>query len=162
MKIEHLEERIMDYKESIDLVVEKKIIWKTKTRVLLLEILNNVVERYDIGWRVQELNWINSNEAINITFDSFPPELIDKTNIIPSFQFIQGGALVFSQSYSGDVYVLILLPVVENIMDATNTIDLGMYTPEAINEKLIIEKVDDFLKEMINWDVPAIKKKVGF
>lgn len=162
MKIEHLEERVIDYKSSIDLVVEKKIIWKTKASGLILKTLNNVVNTYDIGWRVQELNWINSNEAINITFDSFPPELIEKTNIIPSFQFIQGGALVFSQSYSGDVYVLILLPIIENIMDATNTIELGMYTPEAINEKLIVEKVDDFLKEMINWDVPSIKKKVGF
>ncbi len=162
MKIEHLEERIADYKSSIDLVVEKKIIWKTKTRELLSEILNSVVEKYDIGWRVQELNWINSNEAVNITFDSFPPELIEKTNIVPTFQFIQGGALIFSQSYSGDVYVFILLPVIENIMDGTNTIELGMYTPQAINEKLIVEKVDNFLKKMISWDVPTIKKKVGF
>ena len=57
---------------------------------------------------------MNTNEAVNITFDSFPPELIKKTNQIPSYQFIQGGALIFSQSYSGDVYVFILYPVVEN------------------------------------------------
>ena len=162
MKIEHLEERVNDYKSSIDVVVEKKILWKTKTRGLLFKTLNEAVKKYDIGWRVQELNWINNNEAVNITFDSFPPELIKKTNQIPSFQFIQGGALVFSQSYSGDVYVFILFPIVQNVEDATNSIELGIYAPQSINEKLIIEKVDEFLKEMINWDVPTIEKKVGF
>ena len=80
MKVEHLKERINDYKVSIESVVEKKILWKTKTKNLILNTLNSIVEHYDIGWRVQELSWMHSNEAININFDSFPPELIEKTN----------------------------------------------------------------------------------
>lgn len=162
MKIEHLEERISDYTHSIETVIEKKILWKTKTRGLLLKILNDIVKQYDIGWRVQELSWINTNEAVNITFDSFPPELIEKTNQIPSYQFIQGGALVFTQSYSGDVNIFTLFPIPENMIDTTNDSDLAIYEPQNINEKLIIEKVDEFLKQMINWEVPALKNKVGF
>ena len=71
MKIEHLEERINDYKDSIKTVIEKKVLWKTETRDLLLKTLNDIVKQYDIGWRVQELSWINTNKAVNITFDSF-------------------------------------------------------------------------------------------
>ena len=108
MKIEHLEEHIHDYKTSIEAVVEKKILWKTKTKILIAKLLKRIAETYNLGWQVQELNWIGNNEAVNITFDSFPPDLIEKTNQIPSYQFIQGGALVFSQSYSGDIYVFIL------------------------------------------------------
>ena len=162
MKVEHLKDRINDYKISIETVVEKKILWKSKTKNLILTTLNSIVEHYDIGWRVQELSWMQSNEAINITFDSFPPELIEKTNLIPSYQFIQGGALVFSQSYSGDVYAFILFPIVENVPLETDSIELGIYTPKQITNKLIIEKVDEFLKEMIKWDLPALKNKVGF
>jgi len=162
MRVEHLKDRINDYKISIETVVEKKILWKTKTKNLILTSLNSIVEHYDIGWRVQELNWMQSNEAINITFDSFPPDLIEKTNLIPSYQFIQGGALVFSQSYSGDVYTFILFPVIENMPTENNSFDLGVYIPKEINRKLIIEKVDVFLKEMIKWDLPALKSKVGF
>ena len=29
-------------------------------------------------------------------------------------------------------------------------------------EKLIIEKVDEFLKEMIKWEVPSYKTTLGF
>ena len=162
MKAEHLKDRINDYKISIETVVEKKILWKTKTKNLILTTLNSIVEQYDIGWRVQELNWMHSNEAINITFDSFPQELIEKTNLIPSYQFIQGGALVFSESYSGDVYTFILFPIVENIPHENSSVDIGIHTPNQITKKLIIEKVDEFLKEMIKWDLPALKNKVGF
>ncbi len=67
MKIEHLSERVNDYKESIKKVVEKKIVWKTTTKDHLIKTLHSIIDKYDIGWRVQELNWIGSNEAINIT-----------------------------------------------------------------------------------------------
>ena len=162
MEIEHLQQLVNEYKTSIKTVVEKKILWETKTKKLLISTLNGIVKKYNIGWRVQELSWINTNEAVNITFDSFPPELIESTNKIPSYQFIQGAALVFSQSYSGDVNVFILYPIVENYDDLSTEKELNIYEPKAISEKLIIEKVDDFLKKMIDWEVPSIKNKVGF
>jgi hypothetical protein len=164
MKTEHLEERVNDYKASIKTVVEKKIYWKTNTRNLLLKVLTAIVKQHDIGWRVQELSWINTNEAVNITFDSFPPDLIEKTNQIPTYQFIQGGALVFSQSYNGDVNVFVVYPV-SDLNDSGNNsgdADVSIYTPQEITEKVIVEEVDDFLKKMIAWEVPALKNKVGF
>ena len=162
MKIEHLEGRVLDYKKSIETVVEKKMLWKTKIKDLIVNTLTTIINQYDIGWNIQELNWINNNAAVNITFDSFPPELIKYTNKIPAYQFIQGAALVFSQSYNGDVFVFILFPVVENMPIENNSIDLGILDPKEINEKLIIEKVDEFLKEMIKWEVPTIKNKLGY
>lgn len=162
MKIEHLEEHVNDYKISIKTVVDKKTIWQTTTKNTIRKVLNSVCEQYAIGWKVQELNWIGSNEAVNITFDSFPKELIDCTNQIPTYQFIQGGALIFSESYSGDVHVLVLFPVVEQIPIENSSIGLGVFNPNDITEKLIVEKVDEFLKEMIKWEVPTIQTKLGF
>ncbi|WP_296381573.1 hypothetical protein [Winogradskyella sp.] len=162
MKIEHLAEHINDYKTSIESVIEKKILWETKTKAFLAKLLKRITKNYEIGWQVQELNWIETNEAVNITFDSFPPELIKKTNQIPSFQFIQGGTLVFSQSYSGDIYVFILYPIVPEIPPDKSSMELGVYSPKAINEKLVVEKVDEFLKEMIKWDLPTFRSKMGY
>lgn len=162
MRIEHLEERVLDYKKSIEIVVEKKTLWKTTTKDLLVNTLTIIVNQYSIGWNMQQLNWINNNEAVNITFESFPSELINCTNKIPTYQFIPGAALVFSQSYNGDVFVFILFPIVENMPIENSTIDLGILSPKEITEKIIIEKVDEFLKEMIKWEVPAIKNKLGY
>lgn len=162
MKIEHLEEHVNDYKKSIETVIQKKIFWNENTKNLLLNTLNKITDKYTIGWTVQELNWIQSNEAINITFNSFPVELMIQTNKLPSYQFIQGGSLVFTQSYNGDVQVILLFPVVENTSPENSFIELGIYDPKIINEKLIIEKVDEFLKEMIQWEVPNVKNKLGY
>ncbi|WP_340202044.1 hypothetical protein [Ascidiimonas sp. W6] len=162
MKITHLEDRVEDYKRSIQTVVEKKILWKNEIRKLILKTLHAIADAYPIGWRVQELSWIHSNEAVNITFDSFPPGLIEKTNQIPSYQFIQGGTLLFSQSYSGDIYTIILFPVPDNSPVENENIELGIHPPSQINEKLVIETVDTFLREMIKWELPSLRGKVGF
>lgn len=160
MKIEHLDERVNDYKISIKSVVDKKLLWNTKTKALIKNTLTSIADKYDIGWTVQELSWMYNNEAVNIAFNSFPPELIDCTNQIPAYQFISGGALIFSQSYSGDVKAVILLPYIETIPN--EAIDLGTFAPNDITEKQIIEMVDDFLKEMIKWDLPTHQNKLGF
>jgi hypothetical protein len=162
MKIEHLQEHINDYKASIKIVVDKKTLWQNEKKRLISNTLKAICKQYNIGWKVQELNWIDTNEAINITFDSFPKELIDCTNQIPAYQFIKGGALVFSQSYSGDIRIFILFPYVEQILIDNSSIELESFSPKDITEKIIIEKVDEFLKEMIKWEVPAAKKKIGY
>ena len=162
MKLEHIEERVLDYKTSIEAVVTKKTQWNTITKPLLLKTLKTIAKKYPIGWKVQELNWIHNSEAVNISFESFPEELMDCTNLIPAYQFIPGGALVFSQTYSGDVYVFVLFPEVDGVPAENNLVEFGSVRPEEITEKIIIEKVDDFLKEMIQWELPNRRSKLGF
>lgn len=163
MKLENLEERIHEYKNSIKIVVEKRILWKTTTKNLIIAALKKAEKKFAIGWQVQELNWIHSAEAVNITFDSFPPDMIEFTNQLPTYQFLQGGSLVFSQQHNGDINVLLLFPVIENSLPSeSDTQDLGTYKPESINEKLIIEKIDVFLKEIIKREVPSLTKKMGY
>lgn len=162
MKIEHLEERIQDYQNSIKTVVDKRVLWNTEIKDLLHKTLSAIASQYKIGWKVQELSWIHSNEAVNITFDSFPNELVDCTNLIPAFQFLPGGSLVFSQTYSGDVAVVVLFPELDYTIQDKGMIELGIVEPHLITEKLVVEKVDEFLKEIIKWEVPPPAKKLGF
>ena len=162
MTIEHLAERVTDYKASIKTVIEKKHIWKTKTKPVIINTLKSISDKYVIGWRVQELNWMQNNEAVNIVFESFPPELINSSNNILINQFVPGAALIFSQSFNGDVSIFVLFPTTVNAPTEDGTLDLGIINPNEINEKFIIEKVDEFLKETIKWEVPLIKNKLGF
>ena len=162
MNIEFLEERIADYKASIETVVSKKNKWNTYSKPLLLKTLKKIVTKYTIGWKVQQLNWIHNNEAINISFETFPMDLMDCTNKIPSFQFIPGGALIFSQTYSGDIFVFVVFPEVEGMQVENTTVEFGLINPSEITEKSIIENVEDFLKEMIHWEMPNKRTKVGY
>ena len=61
-----------------------------------------------------------------------------KTNKIPTYQFLQGGSLVFSQMYNGDIEILVLFPALENSASFDNDmVELDIYEPKEINEKLI-------------------------
>lgn len=162
MKIEHLQERIDDYCQSVEKVIDKKTLWQSTTKPLLLSVLNRITEKYRIGWKVQQLNWLTSNESINITFDAYPETLIQQNKVPASHEFITGCALIFSQAYNGEIHIFILFPIVDNLDVEESTLQLGIYNPQEITEKLIIEKVDEFLKEMINWEVPMEKKRLGF
>jgi len=128
----------------------------------LVRTLQDIVKKHNIGWCVQELNWIGTNDAVNISFDSFPSELLEKINQMPNYQFIQGGALVFSESYNGNVRITILFPLIENISIEESSMELGVYSPGEITEKLIVERVDEFLKEIIKWELPPQKGKLGY
>ncbi len=161
MKAEHLYERTQDYENSIKTVVDKRVLWNEKTKELLLATLTRIVDMYDLGWKVQELSWIRNNEAVNITFDSFPPALIDCTNLIPAYQFIPGASLIFSQTYNGDIIIFMLYPELDG-PPQNNMLEFGVHNPESITEKLIVEMVDEFLKEIIKWEVPSLQKKLGF
>jgi len=152
MKIEHLEERITDYKLSIKTVVDKKTKWKEHTKSFLLNTLKAIVEKYAIGWKVQELNWIHNSEAINISFESFPEELMDCTNQIPEFQFISGGALVFSQTYSGDVFVIVLFPEVDASQKKTDISSMAVLEPNADGFRNYLKTKYDFSTEKLLVD----------
>ena len=162
MKIEHLSKRISDYKKSIETVVDKKSKWNAQTKPLLLKTLRAIATKYNIGWEVQELNWIYTGDAVNISFKTFPEELIDCTNRIPAFQFIPGGALIYSQTYSGDINIFVLFPEVNGVSMDNQMVELGTFNPLEITEKAIIENVEEFLKEMIQWEVPNKRAQVGF
>ena len=56
MKIEYLKDRVVDYKASIETVVDKKTYWQEQTKPLLLQTLNEIVSTFNLGWRVR--NWI--------------------------------------------------------------------------------------------------------
>ncbi len=50
----------------------------------------------------------------------------------------------------------------ENSSSLDDIVKFGVNDPNEINKKLIIEKIDEFLKEMIKWEVSLISTKLGF
>src|SRR5210317_1377162 len=105
-----LKKSVSDYVNSLEKVLEKRKQWRDFTLPLLLKTLNEIQVNFDIGWKVQQLDWLMNNSAINITFNTFPASLIDKLNVSDEFEFIKGAALVFSQKYNGDIAVFIVYP----------------------------------------------------
>ena len=100
METNILNKSVSDYVNSLEKVFEKRKQWRELTLPLLLKTLNDIQVNFNIGWQVQQLDWLMNNSAINITFNTFPTSLIEKLNGADDFEFIKGAALVFSQKYN--------------------------------------------------------------
>ncbi len=135
---------------------------ETFTLPLLLKTLTEIQVNFDIGWKVQQLDWLMNNSAINITFNTFPASLIDKLNVSDEFEFIKGAALVFSQKYNGDIAVFIVYPADLEPITEGDINEIGSFNPNEINENFITNKVAYFLDKIIIQEENVLRRKVGF
>lgn len=157
-----LKKSVSDYVNSLEKVLEKRKQWRDFTLPLLLKTLNEIQVNFDIGWKVQQLDWLMNNSAINITFNTFPASLIDKLNVSDEFEFIKGAALVFSQKYNGDIAVFIVYPADLEPITEGEINEIGSFNPNEINENFITNKVAHFLDKIIIQEENVLRRKVGF
>jgi len=157
-----LKKSVSDYVNSLEKVVEKRKQWREFTLPLLLKTLNEIQANFDIGWTVQQLDWLMNNSAINITFNTFPSSLIDNLNGSTDFEFIKGAALVFSQKYNGDISVFIIYPADLQPITEGDINEIGSFNPNEINENFITNKVAYFLDKIIIQEESVLRRKVGF
>jgi len=157
-----LNKSVSDYVNSLEKVFEKRKQWRDFTFPLLLKTLNEIQVNFDIGWKVQQLDWLMNNSAINITFNTFPTALIEKLNGTSDFEFIKGAALVFSQKYNGDISVFVIYPADLEPVTEGDINEIGSFNPNEINENFIINKVAYFLDKIIIQEENVQRRKVGF
>ena len=162
MKSAPLEKVVKAYLDSLEKVLEKRKLWTGTTKPLLLKTLREIEATYALGWKVQELNWLWNNKAVNLMFDTVPAALSERTEFVRDFEFIRGTALVFSQKYNGDISVMILYPEVSSAGSENEFKELGAFHPKKIDAPFIEEKVSDFLEEIMVWEDNVFQHKVGF
>ena len=162
MKTPPLEKAVKAYLDSLEKVLEKRKLWNEATRPMLLSTLTGIEQKFSLGWKVQELNWLWNNKAVNLMFDSVPAALSDKADFIHDFEFIRGTALVFSQKYNGDINVMILYPEVSVAGSENEFKELGNFHPKMIDPPFVEQMVSAFLEEILVWEDNAFQHRVGF
>lgn len=162
MENKALTKSVNDYVHFLEKVLEKRRQWKEITLPLLLKTLNEIRDSHEIGWKIQQLDWLYNSNAVNITFDNFPKSLIERGYRSADFEFIKGSSLVFSQKYNGDIAVFILYSEVTEPVSDNNINETKTYSPFEFNENFIINKVTHFLEKIIIKEENFAKRKVGF
>jgi len=157
-----LNKSVNDYVNSLEKVVEKRKLWNEFTLPLLLKTLTEIQNKFEIGWKVQQLDWLMNSNAVNITFQTFPKSLISTLNGSTDFEFVKGASLVFSQKYNGDISVFIIYPEVLEPLPEGELNEIGSFNPNEFNENFITNKVALFLDKIIVREENLLKRKVGF
>lgn len=152
--IEKIKMKVNIYSQIAQTTSEKRRIWEAQKK----EQVFSVLERIKRDTSFDDVNIIKADLYSNYGGVFFQlknqPSGISATLDNGGFQnFVKNGAaLAFSQSFNGDILVVITYPQIEKITSGNNSKLLGRISPIEITEQFISEKVDQFLDEIIKWE----------
>lgn len=162
MKLENLEDNIAAFKNGQSAIEVKRIGWTKGAKEILINTLKSVIAHYKLKAEVQEINLYKNYEAVNLTFGNIRSGITkEKPNEIRHFNKF-GGTLSFSQSYNGNIDIIILYPHIEEITTLTEKEVITQISPEELSESFIFKQVDKFLTELINWEKSPQVPTVGY
>lgn len=145
------------YQGALAKVKDNRRIWQEVTEKLILSVLNEVAGQVPLNWAVHQTEELENLEGVALVF------LPEVSGISHSYrQFLkQGGQLVFTQTYNGEVLVAVVFPMVEEVIAAAEPKILAKILPEDINEGFVLEQVEKFLLELANWEI-TMRHSIGF
>ncbi len=62
------------------------------------------------------------------------------------------GTLVYQQLFNGKILVIILYPAIEGVSEPAQPKQVAIYRPEEIKPPFIIRHLEEFVKEITNWE----------
>lgn len=137
------------YKRCLESISAKRNKWVSDTKSQLLNSLSNIIDQSDMDWHIVVDDKINNLETISLTLKNSNSGLHNKDHHYEKI----GGSLVYSQTYNGDIKIIINYPKIKNVVETQPSfIVIKIVDPKIIAGGTIRQNVSEFLNEMIRWE----------
>jgi hypothetical protein len=163
MDMQDVLNKVGEWKASQTAIQERRAYWTSNTRQLLLDTLNNIRKESKLDMQVQDVNAGANQQAVNIRFNHSSSGMQYKDGNSSGVKTKYGGALIFTQAYNGDIFVIITFPSVEDHVSELPSKLVERIAPQKIDGSCIMKHFVGFLDIMTKWemsDTPS--KKIGF
>lgn len=164
-----VKEKAAQYQDATEQVEIKRTLWKGSTKALIHKVLAKVKRANRLNWKLGKVEENKNLEAVTLAFLDEPSgitgEILDEETQKTSTQELTkfGGALVFSQTYNGDVLTIVTLPAMEGDEQPQVSSIVDRVSPNDITEEYLLEQVVVFLDAMTEWESSvADKSHIGF
>lgn len=143
---------IEDYQQAVEVVEQKRVLWHTQVENFIFDTLTAIKGELPFACSVRKVEHIQNLENIEFSFDEKPSGISQATTEgVKDFQKI-GAKLIFTQSYSGQILVLYLLPFIKDLMPQPQPEVIGEAQPEIIDTAFVLDKVRIFLEKTTKWE----------
>lgn len=167
-----IKERVGKYKTMLDQVTKWRETWSKSLKKFILKEIDKLLDATDLIATVSEEEKIKGLEAITIRLGSKKSgiyAMADESNERKDF-FKEYGTLVYSQLFNGKVQVWMTFPFIEGLVEPRPPKLIGIYAPPEFTEDLIVNNVETFLKDLIEWEdyddddpnTPQRPQQIGF
>jgi len=160
--MELIKNKIEAYKSSLDQIQENRNLWSNTTKKLVYDTLMEIKTTSGLDLQVQKVDMLKNLEAVNIHFNRQASGFTETNGNSITNHIKHGGALIFSQAYNGQIFVIYSYPFIEGWVSQLVNKAVAKVLPSNINEEFIFREVEKFLDEMNNWETSNMSSRRGF
>jgi len=163
MYIRNLKDSVENFKSEMRKKEGKRELWVTSTKKILMDTLAKIKETYPLGWDVHEMDKAENTDGYIISFADTSIDIAGSDTENTKSYTKRGGTLAFTQAYNGDVFVIIVFPIIDELVLAKEPQKVVLrVTPNKITEEFIHMQVANFLDEMVQWESSSLYNDIGF
>ncbi|HJW29715.1 MAG TPA: hypothetical protein VJ508_10815 [Saprospiraceae bacterium] len=141
--------------------------WTNQLKALIISELENMLKITGLQGTIETSDKVRHLEYIVLSLgseESGISEIINEKTDKPLIK--SNGSLIYQQLYNGKVQVMIVYPYIDGFGEPRPPKVIAIYRPEEIKSPFLIRHMEDFVKEITQWedfdddDQPAAR--IGF
>ena len=171
-----LTDSVARYKNESENKKKKRALWNESVKQLLIDTISQIVSKHAIGWSMELMGSSTNVEGVTLTFGDIiigvEPTInepisenatVNAENVEVKYYTKHEGTLAFSQAYNGDIFIIIVYPTIEEIINPRDTQKLEMRVdPSRITAEFIEHQVANYLDEIVKWESSPLYNDIGF
>ncbi len=164
----NLQNKVDLYKQVLQNALEYRKVWEEKLKGFILMRLEEITKGVGLDSKIELKDQIRNMETIVLSLGASESGISEKINDVTEKAMIKNhGSLIYQQLFNGKVQVMILYPQIEGFGAGQPPKMIGIYRPNEIKEPFIIRHLEEFLREVTNWedfddDDPSTYTPIGF
>lgn len=164
----NLKRRVIQYKEVLKNTTTYREAWKEHLKANIIKQLETLIEATGLEATVSVREDMDNLQAVVLSLGDIESGILQQVGAskIPRSLIKHNGSLIYQQLFNGKVVVLIQYPMIEGYGEPQPPKSIAIYRPEELTEPFFVRHMEDFMKEVTNWedydddDKPA--KQIGF
>ena len=163
----NLKRKVTHYKEVLNNTQDYRKAWKEGLKAAISAQLEKLNEATGLGAKVEERTQMENLEAVVLSLGDVKSGMYQQVNDDYQRHLMKhNGSLVYQQLFNGKVIVLIHYPFIENYGQPKPPKTIGIYRPEELKEPFYVRHMEEFVKEITNWedfdDDQPEQQRIGF
>ena len=162
----NLKRKVNQYQEILANTINYRKVWKESLKQKILDLLQQMITETTLEAKIEEKDTVENLEGIVLSLGQTRSGIFEKINPDVQKHLIKHkGSLVYQQLFNGKIVVLITYPMIEDYGDPRQPMTIGIYRPEELKPPFILRHMEEFLKEITNWedyDDDEPSQKIGF
>ena len=148
-----LKNKAKQYKEVLSNTSNYRQDWDDHLKKFIIDRLNFISKEVGITSKINVKDQIRNLETIIFGLGAAESGISEKINDVTEKAMIKNnGALVYQQLFNGKIQVMIGYPYIENYGEPAPPKMIAIYRPNELKEPFIIRHMEEFLKEITNWE----------